>query len=176
MLDRGWKNPPGRPRGSSNLRLTDMEQRFVKAMAETGNATFGAWRAGYSDPVNAGQRLKHKPMVVSAVRAETQRFLLEKGAELSVKTLARLCGPDNPVNIQVKAASKLADLANIKITDQEADKQPSEFTAGELLREVNRIMLERRTIDLTALPAPPEDDDSEDYENDETGEINDVFA
>jgi hypothetical protein len=146
-------------------------------MAETGNATFGAWKAGYSDPVNAGQRLKHKPAIVSAVRAETQRFLLEKGAELSVKTLARLCGPENPVNIQVKAASKLADLANIKITDQEADKQPSEFTAGELLREVNRIMLERRTIELTALPSSTSvEDDDEDYENDETGEVNDVFA
>jgi hypothetical protein len=151
-----------------------MERRFVKAMAHTNNATYSAWKSGYSDPANAGWRLNHKPAIVSAVRAETQRFLLEKGAELSVKTLARLCGPDNPVNIQVKAASKLADLANIKITDQEADKQPSEFTAGELLREVNRIMLERRTIDLTALPSPTDVED--DYENDETGWDNDVFA
>lgn len=155
-----------------------MEKRFVEATAQTGDPTYGAWAAGYAQPKLAAWRMQKSERVQSALRAATQKFLLEEAGELSVRTIVACCSEEAPWNIRVKAASKLADLANIAVTDEEADKRPSELTAGELGSMVNLIrqqLAERRTLELTATPSAI-DDEANAEEDDETGEENDVFA
>jgi len=136
-----------------------MQQRFAKAHAQTGDPHYAAWKAGYADPINAGNHLKGNPAVQEATRAETQRFLFERAGALSVNVLAEVAGTKTyKVDARVRAAAELAKLANIAITDAAADKPPTELTAGELgslVDEMRQQLEKQREIAAKALASLP---------------------
>jgi phage terminase small subunit len=140
-------------------RLSDMQRRFAKAHAQTGDPHYAAWKAGYADPISSGNQLKHNPAVQESIRADTQRFLFEKAGALSVNVLVEVAGDKSyKVDARVRAATELAKLANIAITDAAAEKPATELTAGELgslVEEMRRELVRQREIAANALAALP---------------------
>lgn len=124
-------------------RLTSRQKRFIKVHARTGDAHYAAWEAGYADPLQTGNMMAKNPMIMDLSRAETQRYLFEKAGALSVHKLVEVLEkPDTPVGAIIKAASELAKLANIAISDADAEKPPDELSPGELSREVEKFRRE----------------------------------
>ena len=136
-------------------RFTRMELSFVESMAKHRDSTFAAYQAGYSFPVSAGSKLARQASIKEAVRQETQRYLYEEAGALAVSTLAEVSADKRfPVGARVKAATELAKLANIGVTDQQAGKPDSELTAAELDAMRRKLEVQRAALEsvLTALP------------------------
>ena len=110
-----------------------MELSFAKAHAKTNDATFAAWKAGYSKPHELGSQLKRKPEVMSASREETIRYLYEEAGAIGAKRLGEICvDPNAPYGAQVKAAEILCKLANIAVKDDLSTMADSEMSAQQL--------------------------------------------
>ena len=139
-------------------RLSDMQLRFAKAHARTGDPIYAAWIAGYANPVNSGSTLKKNQAVMEHSRGLTQRFLFDKAGALAVEVLVELASPGKQDGIRFKAAAKLADMANIAITDLAAEKPPSELTAGELgalVEDMRNELHKQRELAAKALASLP---------------------
>ena len=140
-------------------RLSDMQLRFAKAHAKTGDPHYAAWVAGYSDPIQSGNRLQHHPLIQENIRAETQRFLFEKAGAVAVNVLYEVAiDKAYKGDTRVRAATELGKLANIAITDAAAEKPPAELTAGELgslVVELQRELKKQRDLAAKALASLP---------------------
>ena len=133
-----------------------MELRFSKAQAQTHNPEFAAWYAGYANPLQKGSQLLRKPAVQDAVRQATQRFLYDDAGAIACKVLAEIAlDTAMPAGARVKSASELARLANIAISDQQANKPDHEMTAAELDDMRRKLTAQRAAVEsvLAALPA-----------------------
>ena len=138
-----------------NGRLTPMEFSFAKAHARTRDATFAAWKAGYSAPAVAGVKLAKSEAIQDAVRQETQRFLYAEAGAIAVSVFAEIAiDAKMPAGARVKAAAELAKLANIAISDDMAGKPEHELTAAEL-DDLRRKLEAQRTAVESVLARVP---------------------
>lgn len=125
-------------------RMTPMEKAFVKTMARVNDATYAATKAGYSNPVQRGSELIKKPAIKEATFAEVQRFLRDQGAAIGVYTLAELAVDQGiPAGVRRAAASDLAKLSGIGVSDAAQGKEAHEMTAAELREHAAKLEQQR---------------------------------
>jgi hypothetical protein len=139
-----------------------MELSFAKAQAQTNNATFAAWQAGYSYPAIAGAKLARSPAIQDHVRQETQRFLFDHAGSIACQVLATIALDEKmPAGARVKSATELARLANIAISDDIAGKPEHELTASELDELRRKLESQRNAVEsvLARMPSAAIDSD-----------------
>ncbi len=151
-----------------------MEQRFVKHMARTNDATYAATKAGYKHPGTVGPRIAKHTAIAEATFAEVQRFLRDQGAAIGVYTLAELAVDTGiPAGVRRAAASDLAKLSGIGVSDAAQGKEAHEMTASELREHAAKLEKQRDAyLKMLADQAKPVID----VEQDETGDETDVFG
>lgn len=153
-------------------RITPMEREFVKHMARTNDSTYAATKAGYKYPELLGARLRKKPELLEATRETVQAFLRDKGGAIGVYTLAELAIDEaQPGNTRRAAAKDLAILAGIGVTEDTADKAPSEMTPDELSRFTSQLRKQ-----LAALESAKADQARPVIEHEEDIPKTDLFA
>ena len=125
-------------------RLTPMEQRFVKHMARTNDAKYAATQAGYKHSQVLGPRLAANPLIREATFVEVQKFLRDQGAAIGVYTLAELAVDTAiPAGVRRAAASDLAKLSGVGVSDAAQGKEPHEMTAAELRDHAAKLERQR---------------------------------
>lgn len=155
-------------------RLTTMEQRFVKHMARTNDAKYAATQAGYKHSGVLGPRLAANPLIREATFVEVQKFLRDQGAAIGVYTLAELAVDTAiPAGVRRAAASDLAKLSGIGVTEGQQGKEAHEMTASELREHAAKLERQRDAyLKALADQAKPVID----VEQVETGDDDDVFS
>lgn len=129
-------------------RLNGMEQRFVKLFAETGDATYAAEKAGYTQPSSRGGMLVARPAIMAQVRAYQSTRLVMEGMPVAIDALLEIAGNKTLApSPRVQAADKLLRHAR-ELTDGTAAREAFEMTAEELATAI-RNKLEANTIDVT---------------------------
>lgn len=138
---------PGNPKA--------MQRTFIKVMAETGNQTYAAHKAGYSSPESDGSRLMAKPAIKESVldaqlqRIRTVGVVVATDALISIASDASL-----PPGARTQAATKLWDIS-LKDREQGGPaKELHEMSAAELAAE-------RRRLEMLAAIAAREMDERE---------------
>jgi len=125
-------------------KLTTMEQRFVKHMARTNDAKYAATQAGYKHSQVLGPRLAANPLIREATFVEVQKFLRDQGAAIGVYTLAELAVDTAiPAGVRRAAASDLAKLSGVGVSDAAQGKEPHEMTASELRDHASKLERQR---------------------------------
>ncbi len=125
-------------------KMTPMERAFVQTMARVNDQTYAATKAGYKKPVQAGSDLMKKPGIAEATFAEVQRFLRDQGAAIGVYTLAELAVDTAiPAGVRRAAASDLAKLSGVGVSDAAQGKEPHEMTASELRDHAAKLERQR---------------------------------
>jgi|SRR6185295_11111676 len=128
-------------------RLTPKESLFAKVQAKHHDATYAAYAAGYASPQVAGSNLIRKEAVQAAIRQETQRFLYEDAGAIGCSVLAEIALDKRmQANSRVRAATELAKLANIGISDELAAKPDHELTAAELDAMRRKLEAQREAV------------------------------
>lgn len=151
-------------------KMTPMERAFVQTMARVNDQTYAATKAGYKKPVQAGSDLMKKPGIKEATFAEVQRFLRDQGAAIGVYTLAELAVDTAiPAGVRRAAASDLAKLSGVGVSDAAQGKEPHEMTAAELRDHAAKLERQRDAM-LKALS-----DQAKPVIDAETAEQGDVF-
>jgi phage terminase small subunit len=125
-------------------RFNPMQRNFVKVMARVNDATYAATKAGYSNPTQKGSEMMKKPAIQEATFAEVQRFLRDQGAAIGVYTLAELAVDTAiPAGVRRAAASDLAKLSGVGVSDAAQGKEPHEMTAAELRDHASKLERQR---------------------------------
>lgn len=125
-------------------RFNPMQREFIKVMARVNDATYAATKAGYSNPMQRGSELAKKPAIQEATFAEVQRFLRDQGAAIGVYTLAELAVDTGiPAGVRRAAASDLAKLSGVGVSDAAQGKEPHEMTAAELREHAAKLERQR---------------------------------
>ena len=121
-------------------RAKSMQRAFIKVMAETGNQTYAAHKAGYSNPETDGSRLMAKPQVKESVLdAQLQRIRTE-GVVVATDALIDIAGDASlPPGARTQAATKLWDISLKDRENGGATKDLHEMSAGELAAERRRL-------------------------------------
>lgn len=137
-------------------RFTDKEATFVEAFVGTGDATYAATKAGYSQPQVRGAQLAAKPAVIAEVlRCQLEKLVLT-GVPVAVSTLIEIASDKTkPANARVGAADKI--MGHAKDLAGSAAREAFEMTAEELAAAI-RARLDAETIDVTPTPVEPSDE------------------
>lgn len=122
-----------------NGHLTAQERGFVKHMARTGDQTYAAEKAGYSQPMTRASQLMAKPAIKSAVLAEADRTLRDELLPLALAAHKQL--------LTEAAVPAGARLGAVKLTydrtlgsdEDKAGKEPSEMSYDELQRSIEQL-------------------------------------
>ena len=125
-------------------RFTGMEKEFIKHMAARNDKEYAATKAGYKEPAIAGWRLMQNPHIRDATFSATQKFLRDQGAAIGVYTLAELAVDTAiPAGVRRAAASDLAKLSGVGVSDAAQGKEPHEMTAAELRDHAAKLERQR---------------------------------
>lgn len=113
-------------------------------MANTGDATYAATKAGYGTPVVRGGELMKRP----AVQAEISRQVMEKLAglgELAVKTVNEaMTSPTATWTNKLTAADMV--LKRLEKGEGAGGKEPSEMSADELEAAISALRIRQAEI------------------------------
>lgn len=122
-----------------NGHLTRKERAFVAHMANTGDSTYAATKAGYSGPMQAGSELMGKPAIKSEVLRRAEQILRDEMLPLALVTHKRLLSDAAvPAGAQLGAV-KLAYDRTLGEDEGKADKEPSEMSYDELQRSIDQL-------------------------------------
>lgn len=153
------------------VRLTGMERKFVELMARVNDKVYAAEKAGYKHADVVGHQVAAKPHIQQATFAEVQRFLRDQGAAIGVYTLAELAVDTAiPAGVRRAAASDLAKLSGVGVSDAAQGKEPHEMTAAELRDHAAKLERQRDAM-LKALS-----DQAKPVIDAETADDGDVFG
>lgn len=122
--------------------LTDMQERFVKRLARTGDIAASALAAGYARGEMGWHSLK-SPGVMAALDAEIRRILQAEAAPIAIGALIKLVQNSNNERIVHDAAKSLASIAGYGGKDRfgpetNVDKPLVELTTEELRALVDK--------------------------------------
>lgn len=121
-------------------RFSPKEKAFAAEMARTEDATYAAAKAGYSHPQIAGWRLMQNPLVAEATREGARAFLRDKAGGIGVYVLATIALDEKqPASARTTAATNLAKLSGIAVTEGEGGKELHEMDGQELPRYLARL-------------------------------------
>lgn len=154
-----------------------MEREFSAKMAVSGDATYAAEKAGYSQPGSAGSKLIRNPDVAEDIRRRARLRLQTEGAEVGVRVLLELAeDPKQKGSTRGAAAKALVQLSGItgaaSLTEQDLAEMPPD-RIRELLNQAQR-QLEQRMKVVSGRELPIESDGAQDAPNPGTEES--VFA
>lgn len=136
-----------------------MERVFAKHLAATGDATYAAAKAGFSQPADDGSRKKQHPAIQAEARKFARALLYDEGALLGVKTLMEIASDaKQPAGARVQAGDKLIRHSGLSAIDKD-DKDPAEMNGEELQRALDHLMNElanraKPVIEHEASPQP----------------------
>lgn len=120
-------------------RLTPMEGIFAKHLGETGDATYAATKAGYSQPVVVGSQKRQDPRIQAASRASARDRLRSEGAEVGVRVLIEIASDvKQPAGARVQAADKLVRHSGISAEGSDG-LEPHEMTAEQIARAIEEL-------------------------------------
>ncbi|ODT60971.1 MAG: hypothetical protein ABS73_03800 [Paracoccus sp. SCN 68-21] len=126
-------------------------------MAETGNAPFAGYKAGYADPDRLACKVAARPAVAEAVRAQQAKYVENKLLPKAVMALEKIL--DDAVSEKPQMTAK-THVEGIKITmsyslgrnAEAAEKAPEDMTPAELAARI----VELRARQLKAFEDMPE--------------------
>lgn len=120
-------------------RRTDKEALFIGHMASTGDATFAAVKAGYTQPAVEGWKKMHNPAIADAVRkAQVARLsgdLLPKALDLLE---AVLIDPKEATRNRLTAA-QIVVKHSLGGAGEGDNKEPHEMTPAELQARIDTL-------------------------------------
>ena len=117
--------------------LTQQEQRFVQAMADTGDPAYALKKAGYKGERNASQVLRRPAVQQAIVETQAARLVHEILPLATQAHVNLLSNPKTPASAQV-AAVKLAYDRAFPDHQDAAGKEPHEMTPDELAEAISR--------------------------------------
>lgn len=135
-------------------RLTRQEAAFVDVMAETGDSTYAAQRAGYGSPQPRGSQNMANPAIQAAVKEKQHATLIGELLPKATLALGRALDVIVPTGVTMKAV----DIVFKRAYGEEAGgigKAPSEMSPDELglaLDKLKRELSERATPILELEP------------------------
>jgi hypothetical protein len=116
------------------------ESAFIKRAAATGDHVYAAKEAGYAVPRVAAWKLMDHPIVAEATREGARAFLRDKAGGIGVAVLASIALDEKqPASARTTAATNLAKLSGIAITDGEAGKDLHEMDGAELAKYAAKL-------------------------------------
>lgn len=137
-------------------RMTGKERVFAHQFAATGDKTYAATKAGYSQPAVGAHRALAKPEVNSEIARIQSERLFQEALPLAVSCLVGLLRNDKaPAGARVQAAKVVFDRT-LGTQDGVGGKEPHEMTGEELARaiaELERVAADRAKP-VNAAPAP----------------------
>ncbi len=120
-------------------RLTPMEGIFAKHYGETGDATYAATKAGYSQPVVIGSQKRQDPRIQAASRAAARDRLRSEGAEVGVRVLIEIASDvKQPSGARVNAAVNLVKHSGISAEGTDT-LEPHEMTPEQIARTIGEL-------------------------------------
>lgn len=120
-------------------RLTPMEGVFAKHYGETGDATYAATKAGYSQPVVVGSQKRQDPRVLAASRAAARDRLRSEGAEVGVRVLIDIASDaKQPAGARVNAAVNLVKHSGISAEGADT-LEPHEMTPEQIAKAIGEL-------------------------------------
>ena len=135
-----------------------MQRTFIHHMADTGDATYAAAKAGYAHPAVRGAENKHDPTLASEVRRLARERLRTEGAEVGVRVLIEIAvDVKQPAGARVQAADKLVKHAGLSAEGGE-ERELHEMTGEEIARAIAALQhaaSDRAKPILDAEPNPP---------------------
>lgn len=130
-------------------RRTDKEALFIGHLASTGDATFAAMKAGYSQPAIDGWKKSHNPAIAEATRkvqiARLNNDLLPKSLDL----LERVITDDKEATRNRITAAQTVLKYSLGARDGGEEKEAHEMTPAELQARIDTL---RRTLADKARP------------------------
>lgn len=129
-------------------RTTQQEKTFIAAMAATGDRTYAARQAGYSQPSrDAGRTLSRPGVQAEIARLQVER-LFSEALPAAVDCLVSIIRSDKaPAGARVQAAKVVLDRT-LGSEDAGKPREPHEMNPDELAKEIDkltRIAAERAT-------------------------------
>jgi hypothetical protein len=139
-----------------------MQRAFSARMADTGDATYAAEKAGYAKPATAGGKLMAIADVAEDARRRARHTLVTKGAEVGVRVLIELAEDVKQKGSTRGAAAKsLVQLSGISNAAALSEEDLAELPADKiraLLAEAQRALAARmaaaKTIDHEPAESP----------------------
>lgn len=107
-------------------------------MANTGDSTYAATKAGYGSPMSLGSQLMGKPAIKAEVLRKAEQILRDELLPLALAAHKRLLDPTTPHGAQLGAV-KLAYDRTLGEDEGKADKEPSEMSYDELQRSIDQL-------------------------------------
>jgi len=142
-------------------KLTPQEAQFAGYMGATGDPTYAAKMAGYSNPTIQGWQKAHNPTVMAAARkvqiARLNNDLLPKSLDL----LERVLTDEKEATRNRLTAAQVVLKYSLGGKDGEQDKEPHEMTPQELQARIDtlrRAMSDKAKPVIDADPIEPEGD------------------
>ena len=128
--------------------FTPQEKAFVAYMAETGDQTYAARRAGYSSPQQRGSANMAKPAVLAAVREAQQALLYGQMRDTALRVVQQIMSDETASNRDRISAAKIVLDKTDAAPDSAGERDISSLSAAELARltEEARARLEALRI------------------------------
>lgn len=124
---------------NSKARLSPMQRTFARHMADTGDATYAASKAGYAQPMTRGSENKSDPDIAGEVRRLARDKLRTEGAEVGVRVLIEIASDaKQPAGARVQAADKLVRHSGISAEGSDG-LEPHEMTADQIARAIDEL-------------------------------------
>lgn len=122
--------------------VTRQQKAFAEVMAETGDATYSAAKAGYAFPTQQGIANLERPAIQAAIREKEMKILADELLPLATAKLRRALTEDT---VPWGAAMKAVEIVHKRVfgdADTAANKDPSEYTGDELNLAIERLKRE----------------------------------
>lgn len=127
-----------------------MERAFAEGMAQTGDATYAATKAGYSSPAQLGRQLKAKPDLQQDISRRVMAKLADLG-ELAVATVHEAMTSKTSTWTNKLVAADMV-LKRLEKGDEAGAKEPSEMTYDELQAQIRALEIRQAEIADKAKP------------------------
>jgi phage terminase small subunit len=139
-----------------NGHLTAQERAFIDAMARTGDKAYAAHKAGYANEAMSGNRLMKNPVVRAEVVRQAEETLHNDLLPLALAThKLLLTDKATPAGARLGAVKLVYDRTMGSGEKDDAEKEPSDMTAGELQRSIAKLKAELEGRPLTARDITP---------------------
>jgi len=137
-------------------RLGRQERTFATHYAATGDKTYAATKAGYSQPAVGAHRALSRPAVLAEITRQQTERLVSEALPAAVKCLVDIITNDKaPAGARVQAAKVVMDRT-LGVDDGRNGKEPHEMTGEELanaIAELERIAASQAKV-IEAVPEP----------------------
>jgi phage terminase small subunit len=145
-------------------KFTPQERTFVKHMAETGDKTYSATKAGYKTPEVVGHIVAAKPAIRAEIVHAQQEKLFNELLPLAVRVHAEILSDiKTPAGARVQAVKLVYDRT-LGLDEALKGKEPHEMTPEELAKAIDaleRVAAERARQVVPIVDVEPETIDDE---------------